>query len=70
MATFPAEYAIVAPLLRESVAKDPDADVKRVARESLELITQGGSRNGWCSLLKEDRDENVRVLAAMARWGR
>jgi HEAT repeat protein len=65
VATFPAEYAIVASLLRESVAKDPDADVKRVARESLELITQAEVKR-LVQLLKEDRDENVRVLAAKA----
>ncbi len=59
------DYAIVAPLLRESAAKDPDPDVKRVAKESLDLLTQAEVKR-LVQLLKEDRDENVRVLAAKA----
>lgn len=61
---YPVEYALVAPALRESEAKDPDADVRKAAGEALKLLTVA-EVNRLVALLK-DRDENVRLLAAKA----
>jgi HEAT repeat protein len=61
---YPAEANAVLPALRESVARDPDPDVKRVAADSIQLVvSQEVAR--LVGLLK-DRDDNVRVLAAKA----
>jgi HEAT repeat protein len=63
--SYPVEYVLVAPLLRESAEKDPDPDVKRVAGETLRLLTQA-EVDRLVQLLQKDPDENVRVLAAKA----
>jgi HEAT repeat protein len=62
--TFPADYALTAPLLREAKEKDPDADVKSAAAETLKVLTKAEVER-LVQLLK-DKDENVRVLAAKA----
>jgi HEAT repeat protein len=60
--SYPVEYTVVAPLLRESAAKDPDPDVKRVADETLKVLTK--AEVGHLVQFLKDRDENVRLLAA------
>jgi hypothetical protein len=62
LGAYPAEAPAVLPALREAAAKDPDADVRHVARESAERV-QKAEVARLAQLLK-DRDENVRVLAA------
>jgi HEAT repeat protein len=61
---YPVEYVVVAPVLRESAAKDPDADVRRVVGETLKVLTKA-EVDRLVALLK-DPDANVRVLAAKA----
>jgi HEAT repeat protein len=58
------EYAVIMPLLRQSAEKDPDADVRKVAGESVKALT-AAEVNRLVALLK-DHDENVRLLAAKA----
>jgi HEAT repeat protein len=61
--TFPAESALVLPVLREAV-KDPDPDVRRVAEESVKQVTKHEVER--LTALLKDRNEDVRVLAAKA----
>jgi HEAT repeat protein len=60
---YPADVAPVLPALREAT-KDPDADVRRVAEESVRVVTQDEVTR-LAQLLK-DKDDNVRLLAAKA----
>jgi len=62
--SYPADPTMVLPLLRESAAKDPDPDVKRVAEETLKAVIHREVER-LVGLLK-DKDVNVRLLAAKA----
>jgi HEAT repeat protein len=61
---YPVDAALVLPLLRDSAAKDPDPDVKRVIEEALKIVTKREVER-LVQLLK-DADVNVRLLAARA----
>jgi HEAT repeat protein len=61
---FPADNAVVLPVLL-AATKDPDPDVSRVAEESYRQVMQA-EVNRLQQLLKDDKDERVRVLAAKA----
>jgi HEAT repeat protein len=61
---YPPDVAPVLPALREAAAKDPDLDVRRVAGESVRLVTQDEVTR--LAQLLNDKDENVRLLAAKA----
>jgi HEAT repeat protein len=63
----PAEFAILYPLLIQSTNEkfEPDADVRKVARESAENVAQAEVTRLGRTLLF-DRDANARLLAAKA----
>jgi HEAT repeat protein len=60
---YPAEAHLVLPHLREAT-RDPDADVKRVAEESVTQVTKQEVER--LTQLLKDSDANVRMLAARA----
>jgi HEAT repeat protein len=62
--TYPVDYVVVAPLLRELAAKDADADVRGVARETLVLLTK--AEVDHLVLLLKDPDDTARLLSARA----
>jgi HEAT repeat protein len=58
------DYAAVHPALLVTANTDPDQDVKRVAKESADQVAKAEATR--LAQLLNDRDENVRLLAAKA----
>jgi HEAT repeat protein len=64
LGSYPVDAAVVLPALREAAGQDPDDDVRRVAQESADRVLKAEVLR--LARLLQDRDENVRLLAAKA----